>query len=70
MATVQATFATSHCTYAAIAKMMARPVKFIADRLESFSSDIHARDHRITARETAVDAAHASRQQAAATPQP
>jgi aerobic carbon-monoxide dehydrogenase large subunit len=32
---------------AAIAKAMARPVKFIADRLESFASDIHARDHRI-----------------------
>jgi aerobic carbon-monoxide dehydrogenase large subunit len=40
---------------AAIAKLMARPVKFIADRLESFSSDIHARDHRIAAR-MAVDA--------------
>jgi CO/xanthine dehydrogenase Mo-binding subunit len=40
---------------AAISKIMARPVKFIADRLESFSSDIHARDHRIKAR-MAVDA--------------
>jgi carbon-monoxide dehydrogenase large subunit len=40
---------------AAIAKIMARPVKFIADRLESFASDIHARDHRIEAR-MAVDA--------------
>ena len=40
---------------AAIAMIMARPVKFIADRLESFSSDIHARDHRITSR-MAVDA--------------
>jgi carbon-monoxide dehydrogenase large subunit len=40
---------------AAIAKIMARPIKFIADRLESFSSDIHARDHRIKAR-MAVDA--------------
>src|SRR6185503_9843233 len=40
---------------AAIAKIMARPVKFIADRLESFSSDIHARDHRIKGR-MAVDA--------------
>ena len=40
---------------AAIAKIMARPVKFIADRLESFASDIHARDHRIKAR-MAVDA--------------
>lgn len=32
---------------AAIAKVMGRPVKFVADRLESFASDIHARDHRI-----------------------
>jgi aerobic carbon-monoxide dehydrogenase large subunit len=40
---------------ATIAKMLARPVKFIADRLESFSSDIHARDHRIKGR-MAVDA--------------
>ena len=40
---------------AAIAKIMGRPVKFIADRLESFSTDIHARDHEITAR-IAVDA--------------
>ena len=35
---------------AAIARVMARPVKFIADRLESFTSDIHARDHEIEAR--------------------
>jgi aerobic carbon-monoxide dehydrogenase large subunit len=40
---------------AVIAKILGRPVKFIADRLESFSSDIHARDHRIKAR-MAVDA--------------
>ena len=40
---------------AAIAKVMARPVKFIADRLESFTTDIHARDHEIEAR-IAVDA--------------
>jgi aerobic carbon-monoxide dehydrogenase large subunit len=40
---------------AAIAKLMARPVKFIADRLESLASDIHARDHRIKGR-MAVDA--------------
>jgi len=40
---------------AAIAKIMARPVKFIADRLESFATDIHARDHRIKGR-MAVDA--------------
>lgn len=41
---------------AAIAKALGRPVKFIADRLESFASDIHARDHEITGR-LAVDAA-------------
>ncbi|MCP3055808.1 xanthine dehydrogenase family protein molybdopterin-binding subunit [Aurantimonas marianensis] len=35
---------------AAIAKTMGRPVKFIADRVESFSTDIHARDHEIDAR--------------------
>ncbi len=40
---------------AAIARVMGRPVKFIADRLESFASDIHARDHRVKAR-MAVDA--------------
>lgn len=39
---------------AAIAKVMGRPVKFIADRLESFTTDIHARDHEIEAR-LAVD---------------
>jgi aerobic carbon-monoxide dehydrogenase large subunit len=35
---------------AVIAKIIGRPVKFIADRLESFASDIHARDHRIHGR--------------------
>ena len=40
----------------AIAKLLKRPVKFVADRLESFVSDIHARDHRVKAR-MAVDAA-------------
>jgi aerobic carbon-monoxide dehydrogenase large subunit len=40
---------------AAIARIMGRPVKFIADRLESFSSDIHARDHEINGR-MAIDA--------------
>ncbi|MGJ8571395.1 MAG: xanthine dehydrogenase family protein molybdopterin-binding subunit [Hoeflea sp.] len=40
---------------AAISKIMARPVKFIADRLESFTTDIHARDHEIEAK-IAVDA--------------
>lgn len=28
---------------------LGRPVKFVADRLESFLSDIHARDHEVTA---------------------
>jgi carbon-monoxide dehydrogenase large subunit len=35
---------------AAAAMMLGRPVKFIADRLESFVSDIHARENLITAR--------------------
>ncbi len=35
---------------AALAKLLKRPVKFIADRLESFVTDIHARDHRIKGR--------------------
>lgn len=39
---------------AAIARAMGRPVKFIADRVESFATDIHARDHEIDAR-IAVD---------------
>jgi len=30
--------------------LLGRPVKFVADRLESFVSDIHARDHRVKAR--------------------
>jgi carbon-monoxide dehydrogenase large subunit len=39
----------------ALSKMLRRPVKFVADRLESFVTDIHARDHRCKGR-TAVDA--------------
>ena len=35
---------------AAISMMVGRPVKFCADRLESFLSDIHSRDHVIKAR--------------------
>jgi carbon-monoxide dehydrogenase large subunit len=31
---------------AALSVMLRRPVKFLADRLESFLSDIHAREHR------------------------
>ena len=34
----------------AISILLQRPVKFVADRLESFLSDIHAREHRIKAR--------------------
>lgn len=30
--------------------MLGRPVKYIADRIEAFLSDIHARDHRVRAR--------------------
>ena len=35
---------------AALSKMLGRPVKFVADRIEGMVSDIHARDHRIAAR--------------------
>ena len=31
----------------ALSKLLKRPVKFVADRLESFVTDIHARDHRV-----------------------
>ncbi len=31
----------------ALSMMLRRPVKFVADRLESFVTDIHARDHRV-----------------------
>lgn len=34
----------------ALSMMLGRPVKFMADRLESFTSDIHARHHRVKAR--------------------
>jgi aerobic carbon-monoxide dehydrogenase large subunit len=33
----------------ALAVMLGRPVKFLADRVESFQTDIHSRDHRVTA---------------------
>lgn len=35
---------------AAVAMLHGRPVKFVADRFESFQSDIHAREHRVKAR--------------------
>lgn len=34
----------------ALSKLLRRPVKFVADRIESFVTDIHARDHRVKAR--------------------
>jgi carbon-monoxide dehydrogenase large subunit len=34
----------------ALSILLKRPVKFVADRLESFTSDIHAREHRIRGR--------------------
>jgi carbon-monoxide dehydrogenase large subunit len=38
-------YADEMATYA-LSKMLRRPVKFVADRVESFNTDIHARDHR------------------------
>src|SRR3954454_16234725 len=38
-------YADEMATYA-LSKLLRRPVKFVADRIESFNSDIHARDHR------------------------
>jgi aerobic carbon-monoxide dehydrogenase large subunit len=38
-----------------LSMLLGRPVKYTADRLESFLSDIHARDHRVTA-QMAADA--------------
>ena len=35
---------------AALSVMLRRPVKFVADRLESFSTDIHAREHKAKVR--------------------
>lgn len=40
----------------ALSMLLQRPVKFVADRLESFVSDIHAREHRIRARIAATRA--------------
>lgn len=31
-------------------RILRRPVRFVADRLESFTGDIHAREHRVSAR--------------------
>ncbi|MDQ4061666.1 MAG: xanthine dehydrogenase family protein molybdopterin-binding subunit, partial [Pseudomonadota bacterium] len=35
---------------AALSKLLRRPVKFVADRIESFVTDIHARDHCVRGR--------------------
>src|SRR3954469_10749400 len=43
------------CT-AALSVMLRRPVKFVADRLESFLSDIHAREHKVKVRLAATKA--------------
>lgn len=37
-------------TVVGLSILTGRPVKFVADRIESFLSDIHARDHRVRAR--------------------
>jgi carbon-monoxide dehydrogenase large subunit len=42
-------YADEMATYA-ISKMLRRPIKFVADRVESFNTDIHARDHRCKGR--------------------
>jgi aerobic carbon-monoxide dehydrogenase large subunit len=42
-------YADEMATYA-LAKLLRRPIKFVADRIESFNTDIHARDHRCKAR--------------------
>src|SRR6185437_11906658 len=34
----------------ALSKLLQRPIKFVADRIESFVTDIHARDHRVKAK--------------------
>ena len=42
-------YADEMATYA-LSKMLRRPIKFVADRVESFNTDIHARDHRCKGR--------------------
>ncbi len=42
-------YADEMATYA-LSKMLRRAVKFVADRFESFNTDIHARDHRCKGR--------------------
>src|SRR3989440_8559192 len=33
-----------------LSKLLKRPIKYVADRIESFVTDIHARDHRVKGR--------------------
>ena len=42
-------YADEMATYA-LSKLLRRPIKFVADRVESFNTDIHARDHRCRAK--------------------
>ncbi|PDT74268.1 xanthine dehydrogenase family protein molybdopterin-binding subunit [Bradyrhizobium sp. C9] len=42
-------YADEMATYA-LSKLLRRPIKFVADRVESFNTDIHARDHRCRGR--------------------
>jgi carbon-monoxide dehydrogenase large subunit len=42
-------YADEMATYA-LSKMLRRPIKYVADRFESFNTDIHARDHRCKGR--------------------
>jgi aerobic carbon-monoxide dehydrogenase large subunit len=42
-------YADEMATYA-LSKLLRRPIKFVADRIESFNTDIHARDHRCVGR--------------------
>jgi carbon-monoxide dehydrogenase large subunit len=42
-------YADEMATYA-LSMLLRRPVKFVADRIESFNTDIHARDHRCKGR--------------------
>jgi carbon-monoxide dehydrogenase large subunit len=42
-------YADEMATYA-LSRMLRRPIKFVADRIESFNTDIHARDHRCKGR--------------------
>ena len=42
-------YADEMATYA-LSKLLRRPIKFVADRVESFNTDTHARDHRCKGR--------------------